>query len=184
MSIPQAKQKDRIFKPIDPIYAGLIDDLRLKIKHREGLKPGVIRAKKVDCLHRFEAFNNVRAVNKVYSLYLLTDKKELRNIAVSREFETGGERTCFLDGDGNLSKIVLHIEKDLFKDNVLRSLAKKLSLGFNIISSFKDPKMYVGACFSRQGEDPKSKVIINRKAAGIFKKLCKVISSYSFVDII
>ena len=184
MSMPQQKQEHKIFAPRDPVYAKMIDELRLKIKHREGLKPGVIRAKKVDCLHRFEAFNNVRAVNKFYSLYLLTDKKELRNIAVSREFETGGERTCFLDGDGNLSMIVLHVRKDEMKEYKYHSLMKKLSIEMHFISSFKDPRKYSAVCFSRQGEGAKSKVVITRKAAGLFRKLCKVISSYSFVDII
>ncbi len=45
------------------------------------------------------------------------------------------------------------------------------------------PRAYTAAVCSRR-QDDKGKVTISRKSVSIFKKLCKVISSYSFVDII
>lgn len=183
MSILQQKQEHRLFQPKDPVYAELIDNLRLKIKHREGQKTGDIRAKKVECLHRFEQFNNVRAVTKFFSLYSLCKNQYLKDQATQRDCETSGERSCFLDKNGAIRMIVLHILKSDFRSYKFYAIASRLCLEIHIISSFKDPTLYIGVCFTRR-EGEQRKVQITSKAGGIMKKLFKVFSSVGTVGIL
>ena len=60
---------------------------------------------------------------------------------------------------------------------------KKLSIQMHFISSFKNPCVYAAVCYSRGRDDLKSKVDLNKKSVSIFKRLSKVIASFSFVDI-
>lgn len=172
-----------MLRPKDLEYARLIDELRLKIKHRRDEKPGSIRAFKVRCLHRFAEFNKVKSVCRFYSLYSLCGDQHLRNQATQRDFETGGKRSCFLDENGAISMIVLHIPKIDFKSYKFYRLASRLCLEVHVLSSFKDPNTYLSVCFSRR-KGEQSKVKITPKAGGIMKKLLNVLSSVIIIEII
>jgi len=176
MSKSQEKQNDKMFQPKDPVYAKLIDELRLKIKHRKNEKPGSIRAGKVLCLHRFEEFNNVRAVTKFFSLYDLCENQYLRDQAIHRDYELGGDRSCFLNRAGDLEMVVLHIPKIDFKSQTFYDLASRLYLEVHFISSFKDPHIYTAACFSKWKKD-ESKGAISDKPAGILRKLSAALNT-------
>ena len=92
------------------------------------------------------------------------------------------DRDCFVDGNGRLAKIVLHIRKDEIREFKYHSIMKKLQIEMHFISSFKDPRVYAAVCYSRLGENIKSKVVITPRAGGIMKRLFKVIGNFSFVD--
>ncbi len=85
MIISQKKQEHKNFAPLDPVYAKMIYQLRLKIKHFQEQKPDEIRALKISCMRRFEQFNGVKQISRFYSLYTLCDDQHLRDQAVQRD---------------------------------------------------------------------------------------------------
>ena len=184
MSISQKKNEDKIFAPRDLVYAKLIDNLRLEIKHYQGQKPEEIRALKTECIRQFEKFNKVRRVKQFFSLYALCSEKYLLDKAVQRDYVNSDDRDCFVDGNGRLAKIVLHVRKDEIREYKHHSIMKKLQIEMHFISSFKDPRMYSGVCYSRGREEPSKVVPFTRKSVTIFKKLFKILGRYSFGDII
>ncbi len=179
MSIPTATHEIHRSVPKDPVYKKMIGDLKYSIRHYEG---GQIRALKIGCLRQFEKFNNVKHTNSYNSLYELCPILQQRR-AENRAYIAGGTRDSFKNTDGNISMIVLHIRRAKLDTKVFYGIARRLRLEMHIISSFKNPRQFIGVCFSRK-EGEENKVEITPRAGGIFKKLFRVLSGVSVVDII
>jgi hypothetical protein len=183
MDISTSKHEIHRGVPRDPEYKKLIDNLKYQIRNYQGgQKGGQIRTLKIGCQRQFETFNNVEHVNEYHSLYELCPIN-LQRHAEQRAYVPGGNRDCFRNTDGLLTMIVFHVRKAEFDTKVFYGIARRLRIEVNYISSFKNPRQFIGACFSRSKGEQR-KIQITPKASGIMKKLLNVLSSVSIVDIL
>ncbi|GAI86176.1 unnamed protein product [marine sediment metagenome] len=160
----------------DPVYKLQIGDLKRYMRYYDGKQRGEkIKDLQIDCLRQFEIFNNVKKINRFFSLYDLCQNEDNRKRASKGKYTRGGSRTCFVDKDGNLSIVFLHIKKIELDTGRFYRIAVKLDLNVNFVSDFRDPLLYTGACFTRK--EDKSKGVINDKEGGVFRKLSEALNT-------